>query len=85
MGRKAILHKEQSTLESNIVVGNSGVMGGSSDILTDRRFAVHIVVRRLKITFRRVNKSPLCNLKFHHFYLLYKILRIKPGIIVQLH
>jgi hypothetical protein len=63
--------------EINISVGDSGAIEGSTDILTDRQFTVHIVLGRLKITFRSVNKSPLCNLKFRHFYSLYKTLRIK--------
>jgi hypothetical protein len=63
--------------ESDISVADSEAIEGSTEILTDRRFTVHIVLGRLKITFRTVNKSPLCNLKFRYFYSLYKTLRIK--------
>jgi hypothetical protein len=69
--------------ESYISVWDSGEIKGSTEILTDRRFTVHMVLGRLKITFRTVNKSPLCNLKFCPFYLLYKTLRIKHWIILH--
>jgi hypothetical protein len=45
------------THESDISVWESGPIEGSTDMLTDRRFTVHIVLGRLKITFGRVKKS----------------------------